>query len=156
MHARRASNTAPRSRLTPLCVDGRRVPSLLSVLAALMFTVHLIGTHVGHDEDTPHLPTDGSTASHGLQTAGAEPGTATPNLDHDSAAGESYVEPTHDDPTCGEAAPHRDSLPMGAICPVLQSLWELEPLADTYLPPTRPEPAHRALSLVRELGVQRV
>ena len=156
MHPRRAADAAPCLRLRPLSVDRRRMHSLLSVLAALMFTVHLIGAHVGHDEDTSQLATDVSTASHGSQATGAEPGTATPDQAHDSPADESRAEPTHDDPTCGEAAPGRDAHPPAPLCPVLPAVWELEPLASTYLHPTRPEPPHRAPSLVRELGVQRV
>ena len=154
MHARRASATALWSRLTPLFADVRRVRCLLSVLAALMFSVHLFGIHVGHGEEAALLPANGSGQPYA--THATNPETATVNEVLDPSDAGPQVDSTHDAPACGEAVPSRGCLPAEAICPSLQIVWELEPLARTYVSPRQPGRPHRARSLVHELGVQRV
>ena len=157
MHAWRAASAAPPLSVTQLAIDGRRVRFLLTALAALMFTVHLFGVHVGHGEDASPPPTDQSSPSqfdaHGPAT---EPAAELAPVDAGSTSGDqAQVGDTHDEPSCGEAGP-RGSGPPGLICPALRLLWQLEPLDRIYLPPTGPEPPRRVPSLVHELGVQRV
>ena len=153
----RAASAAPLLRVNQLAIDGWRVRVLLTVLATLVFTVHSVAAHVGHGEDGSPFPTDQSTPSHfDAYGAATEPATEFAQVYADSTSGEAQVEDAHDDPTCGETAP-RHSVPTGVVCPVLRVLWQLEPLASTYSPPTGPAPPHhRAPRLVHELGVQRV
>lgn len=158
MHAWRAAPAVPSPRVTPLSLDGRRVRFLLTVLATLMLNLHLFGVHVGHDEGAAApVSADQSIATHLTLGSVDDPGTSTADQAADAVAENgAHVESAHDDLACGEAAPTRDALPSGVICSVLHVLWELEPLARTYSPPSGPERPHRAPSLVRELGVQRV
>lgn len=163
MHVWRAAHAAPSPRVTLLAINGRRVRFLLAMLAALMFTMHLFGVHIGHGEDaaqptgdqphhsyaTSHATSDGPSAEQAADLMPGQQGDGAPD-------GAAAVEPAHDDPTCGEAFPSRDVIPTGVLCPALSVLWHLEPLARTYPPLKGPEPPHRTPSLVHELGVQRV
>lgn len=157
MHAWRVASVAASRGVAPLSIDGRRVRFLGTVLASLMFTVHLFGAHVSHGGDIFQQPTnehDAGLVAPLVAATGA--GTSMPVGADGVDADQAHAESTHHDPTCGEAAPSRDSLPFGAMFPVRRVLWHLEPLACTYSPPTGPEPPRRSPSPVHELGVQRV
>lgn len=143
-------------RVGSLRLSGRRVRLVLTVLAALMFSMHLVGVHVGHDGDSD-LPAGTSAVS--AHSAGEN------TLDHEAPdrAGASHhsstltdLDTAHSDLSCGEAVPARDLPPSLATCPLLRVVWAMEPLPATYESRLTLDVAHEPLDPVRELGLLRV
>jgi hypothetical protein len=169
---------APRRRARHTRVldqQGRPLSFLVTLVAAMMFAVHLLGPHTGHQvspspdavnaERTIPSHTYGLTDERAVPIASA--GSHSSDVEHfnvqtaevdgaNSDDTEALGHGDHGHPECGAILPTRNASAAAMTFPASICLWILPPVAAVPMPVPGPEPPARTPRPLHELGVLRI